>query len=172
MSTKCCAQLLLNVKILNIFCMVSSDITTGGSSDLLQNRTHQLPRNMICFYPFHFIMRGKLKILRSRCFLHQNKSQLQWFKEKTSLQSKFCCKLKSIISKQWVHSVVTRREPKTTFPLNFFLMAVLNYSVFLAWDLFCCLVTTPFEKKPFAFSLYISFEESISYRVYSRVDNL
>ena len=172
MSTKCCAQLLLNVKILNIFCMVSSDITTGGSSDLLQNRTHQLPRNMICFYSFHFIMRGKLKILRSRCFLHQNKSQLQWFKEKTFLQSKFCCKLKSIISKQWVHSVVTRREPKTTFPLNFFLMAVLNYSVVLASELFCCLLTTPFEEKPFAFSLYISFEESISYRVYSRVDNL
>ena len=102
----------------------------------------------------------------------QNKSQLQWFKEKTFLQSKFCCKLKSSISKQWVHSVVTRREPKTTFPLNFFLMAVLNYSVVLASELFCCLLTRPFEEKPFAFSLYISFEESISYRVYSRVDNL
>ena len=151
--------------------MVSSDLTMGGSSDLLQNRTHQL-RNMICFYSFYFIMQGKLKILRTSCFLHQNKSQLQWFKEKTFLQSKFCCKLKSSISKQWVHSVVTRREPKTTFPLNFFLMAVLNYSVVLASELFSCLLTRPFEEKPFAFSLYISFEESISYRVYSRVDNL
>ena len=45
-------------------------------------------------------------------------------------------------------------------------MAVLNYSVVLASDLFCCLLTTPFEEKPFAFLLYISFEESISYRVY------
>ena len=54
----------------------------------------------------------------------------------------------------------------------FFLMAVLNYSVFLASELFCCLLTTPFEEKPFAFLFYISFEESISYRVYSRVDNL
>ena len=100
MQTICCTQLLVNVKILNIFCMISLDFTMGGSSDLLQNRTHQLTRNMICFYSFHFIMQGKLKILRTRCFLHQNKSQLQWFKEKTFLQSKFCCKLKSSISKQ------------------------------------------------------------------------
>ena len=35
-------------------------------------------------------MQGKLIILRTRCFLHQNTSQLQWFKEKTLLQSKFC----------------------------------------------------------------------------------
>ena len=96
MSTKCCAQLLVNVKILNIFCMVSSDLTTGGSSDLLQNRTNQLTRNVTRFYSFHFIMQGKLKIL----------------------------------------------------------------------------LTRPFEEKPFAFSLYVSFEQSISYRVYSRVDNL
>ena len=75
MSTKCCAQLLVNVKILTIFCMVSSDWTTRGSSDLLQNWTHQFTRNMICFYPFDFIMQGKLIILRSRCFLHQNTSQ-------------------------------------------------------------------------------------------------
>ena len=53
----------------------------------------------------------------------------------------------------------------------FFFMAVLNYSVFLASELFCCLLTTSFEEKPFAFLLYISFEESISYRVYSRVNN-
>ena len=75
MSTKCCAQLLVNVKILTIFCMVSSDWTTRGSSDLLQNWTHQFTRNMICFYPFDFIMQGKLIILRSRCFLLQNTSQ-------------------------------------------------------------------------------------------------
>ena len=65
----------------------------------------------------------------------------------------------------------TRREPKTTFPLNFFLMAVFNYSVFLASEPFCCLLTTPFEEKSFAFLLYISFEESISNRVYSRVNS-
>ena len=64
-----------------------------------------------------------------------------------------------------------QREPKTTFTSNFFLMTILNYSVVLASDLFCCLLTTPFEEKPFAFLLYISFEESISYRVYSRVKN-
>ena len=45
---------------------------------------------MIGFYSFHFIMQGKLIILRTRCFLHQNISQLPWFKEKTLLQSKFC----------------------------------------------------------------------------------
>ena len=45
-------------------------------------------------------------------------------------------------------------------------------NVFLASELFCCLLETPFEEKPFAFLLYISFEESISYRVYSRVNNL
>ena len=182
---------------------------------------------MIGFYSFHFIMQGKLIILRTRCFLHQNISQLPWFKEKTLLQSKFCRTLKSNISKVskrgvlsvlslqkkregttitptpkspplkkrhmrwfWCESDVdcrrgrwqihlqsswgcgrTRREPKTTFPLNFFLMAVLNYSVVLVSELFCCLLTTPFEEKPFAFLLYISFEESISYRVYSRVNN-
>ena len=93
-------------------------------------------------------------------------------KKKTSLHNKFCCKLKSSISKHGVHSVVTSRELKSMFPLNFFLMAVLNYSVVLASDLFCCLLTTPFGEKPFAFLLYISFEESISYRVYSRVNNL
>ena len=92
--------------------------------------------------------------------------------EKVLLQSKFCCKLKSSISKHGVLSVVTSRELKTLFPLNFFLMAVLNYSVVLASDLFCCLLTTPFGEKPFAFLLYISFEERISYRVYSRVNNL
>ena len=32
---------------------------------------------------------------------------------------------------------VTSREPKTTLPLNFFLMAVLH-SVVLAWEPFCC----------------------------------
>ena len=48
---------------------------------------------------------------------------------------------------------------------------VLNYSVVFASELFCCLLTTPFEEKPFAFLLYISFEVSISYRVYSRVNN-
>ena len=48
---------------------------------------------------------------------------------------------------------------------------VLNYSVVFASELFCCLLTTPFEEKPFAFLLYISFEESINYRVYSRVNN-
>ena len=172
---------------------------------------------MICFHSFYFIMQGKLIFLRTRCFLYQNTSQLQWFKEKKLPQSKCCCKLKSNISKvskRGVHSVVrlqkkwegavitptlwfwceadvdcrrgrwqihlqpswgcrrTSREPKTTFPLNFFLMAVLNYSVVLASELFCCLLTTPFEEKPFAFLLYISFEESISYRVYSRVNNL
>ena len=50
----------------------------------------------------------KLIILRTTCFLHQNTSQLLWFKEKTLLQSKFCCKLKSSItkvSKCGVHSV-------------------------------------------------------------------
>ena len=41
-----------------IFCMVSSGWTTRGSSDLLQNRTHPLTRNIICFYSFHFIMQG------------------------------------------------------------------------------------------------------------------
>ena len=66
----------------------------------------------------------------------------------------------------------TSREPKTRFPLNFYLMAVLNYSVVLASALFCCLLTTPFEEKPFAFLLYISFEESVNYWVYSRVNNL
>ena len=65
----------------------------------------------------------------------------------------------------------TSWEPQTAFPLNLFLMAVLNYSVFLASDLFCCLLTTPFEEKPFTFLLYIAFEENISYRVYSRVNN-
>ena len=63
---------------------------------------------MICFYSFYFIMQGKLVILRTRCFLHQNTSQLQWFKEKTLFQSKFCRKLKSSISKVskcGVHSV-------------------------------------------------------------------
>ena len=109
MPTKCCSQLLVNVKILTIFCLVSSDWTTRGSSDLLLNRTHQLTRNMKCFYSFYFIMQGKLVILRTRCFLYQNTSQLQWFKEKTLLQSKFCRKLKSSISKVskcGVHSVV------------------------------------------------------------------
>ena len=66
----------------------------------------------------------------------------------------------------------TSREPKTRFPLNFYLMAVLNYSVVLASALFCCLLTTPFEEKAFAFLLYISFEESVNYWVYSRVNNL
>ena len=217
MPTKCCSQLLVNVKILTIFCLVSSDWTTRGSSDLLLNRTHQLTRNMICFYSFYFIMQGKLVILRARCFLHQNTSQLQGFKEKTLFQSKFCRKLKSSISKVskcGVHSVVrlqkkwegtaiiptlwfwceadvdcrrrrwqihlqpswwcrrTSREPKTRFPLNFYLMAVLNYSVVLASALFCCLLTKPFEEKPFAFLLNISFEESVNYWVYSRVNNL
>ena len=86
-----------------------SDWTTRGLSDLLQNWTHQLTRNIICFYYFYFIMQGKLIILRTTYFLHQNTSQLQWFKEKTLLQSKFCCKLKSSISKdskRGVHSVV------------------------------------------------------------------
>ena len=56
----------------------------------LQNWTHQLTRNMLCFYSFYFIMQGKLIILRTRCFLHQNKIQFQWLKEKKLLQSKFC----------------------------------------------------------------------------------
>ena len=51
-------------------------------------------------------------------------------------------------------------------------MAVLNYSVVLASELLCCLLTTPFEEKSFAFLLYISFEESVNYWVYSRVNNL
>ena len=135
---KYCAQLSVNVNILTIFCMVSSDWPTRGSRDLLKNRTHQLTRNMICFHSFYFIMQSNLIFLGTRCFLHQNTSQLQWCKEKTILQSKFCCKLKSSISKHRMHSVVTSREPKTTFPLNSFLMAVLNYSVVLASELFCC----------------------------------
>ena len=109
MPTKCFIQLFVNVKILTIFCMVSSDWTTRGSSDLLQNRTHQLTRNMICFHSFYFIMQGKLIFLRTRCFLYQNTSQLQWFKEKKLPQSKCCCKLKSNISKvskRGLHSVV------------------------------------------------------------------
>ena len=39
------------------------------------------------FYSFYFIVQGKIIILRTRCFLHQNISQLQWFKAKTLLQS-------------------------------------------------------------------------------------
>ena len=81
---KHCAQLSVNVNILTIFCMVSSDLTTRGSRDLLKNRTHQLTRNMIYFNSFYFIMQGKLIILGTRCFLHQNTSQLQWFKEKNN----------------------------------------------------------------------------------------
>ena len=113
MSTKCWSQLPVNVKILTIFCTVSSDWTTRGLSDLLQNWTHQLTRNIICFYYFYFIMQGKLIILRTTYFLHQNTSQLQWFKEKTLLQSKFCCKLKSSISKvskRGEHSVVRLKK--------------------------------------------------------------
>ena len=137
-------------------------------------------------------MQGKLIILRTRCFLHQNISQLPWFKEKTLLQSKFCRTIKSNISKvskrgelsvlklqkkarrnnnhsntQISHrlrndkcfgfgakltltadeeddkSIYNHREDaeepaENTFPLNFFLMAVLNYSVVLASELFCC----------------------------------
>ena len=142
---KYCAQLSFNVDILTIFCMVSSDWTTRGSRDLLKNRTYQLTSNMIYFNSFYFIMQGKLVILGTRCFLHQNTSQLQWCKEKTILQSKFCCRLKSSISKSSIakprmHSVVTSREPKTTFPLNSFLMAVLNYSVVLASELYILLL--------------------------------
>ena len=37
---KYCAQLSVNVNILTIFCMVSSDWTTRGSRDLLKNRTY------------------------------------------------------------------------------------------------------------------------------------
>ena len=37
-----------------IFCMVSSGWTTRGSSDLLQNRTHQLTRNDYMFLLFSF----------------------------------------------------------------------------------------------------------------------
>ena len=33
-------------------------------------------------------------------------------------------------------------------------------------------LTTPFEKELFTFFFYVPFEESISYRVYSRVKNL
>ena len=200
MSTKCCAQLLVNVKILTIFCMVSSDWTTRGSSDLLQNWTHQFTRNMICFYPFDFIMQGKLIILRSRCFLHQNTSQsgmhsvvrlkkkrggkaiIRTPKSATAQETTnvlvYVRKLHLLQTRKMTNPFTTivrmqknQPKPKTTFPLNFFLMAVLNYSVVLASDLFCCLLTTPFEEKPFAFLLYISFEESISYRVYSRVNN-
>ena len=54
-------------------------------------------RKMKFFYSFYFIMQGKLVILRTRCFVDQNTSQLQWFKEKKLLQSKFCRKLKSSI---------------------------------------------------------------------------
>ena len=60
------------------------------------------------FYSFYVIMHGKLIILWTRCFLHQNTSQLQWSKEKTLIQSKFFRKLKSSIlkvSKRGVHSV-------------------------------------------------------------------
>ena len=115
-------------------------------------------------------MQGKLIILRTRCFLHQNISQLPWFKKKTLLQSKFCCTLKSNISFTIIVRIrKTRREPKITFPLNFFLMAVLNYSVVLVSELFCCLLTTPFEEKPFAFSLYISFEDLIMIIIYDRL---
>ena len=115
MPTKCCTQLFVNVKILTIFCMVSSDWTTRGSSDLLRNRTHQLTRNMICFHSFYFIMQGKLIFLRARCFLYQNTSQLQWFKEKKLPQNKFCCKLKSNISKvskRGVHSVARLQKKR------------------------------------------------------------
>ena len=57
----------------------------------------------------------KLIILRTTCFLHQNTSQLLWFKEKTLLQSKFCCKLKSSISKVskcGVHSVARLKKKR------------------------------------------------------------
>ena len=57
----------------------------------------------------------KLIILRTTCFLHQNTSQLLWFKEKTLLQSKFCCKLKSSISKvskRGEHSVVRLKKKR------------------------------------------------------------
>ena len=37
---KYCAQLSVNINILTIFCMVSSDWTTRGSRDLLKNRTY------------------------------------------------------------------------------------------------------------------------------------
>ena len=155
---------------------------------------------MICFYPFDFIMQGKLIILRSRCFLHQNTSQRGMHsvvrlkkkrggKRSSQHQNQPPLKKRQMCWFMWENDIYCRRgrwqihlqpswgcrrtsrEPKTTFPLNFFLMAVLNYSVVLASELFCCLLTTPFEEKPFAFLLYISFEESISYRVYSRVNN-
>ena len=87
-----------------------------------------------------------------------------------------CAKITFTADEEDDKSIYNHREDaeepaENTFPLNFFLMAVLNYSVVLASELFCCLLTTPFEEKPFAFLLYISFEESISYRVYSRVNN-
>ena len=67
-------------------------------------------------------MQGKLIILRTRCFLHQNKSQLPWFKEKTLLQSKFCRTLKSNISKVSKRGVLSvlrlqkKREGTTITP--------------------------------------------------------
>ena len=60
-------------------------------------------------------MQGKLIILRTTYFLHQNTSQLQWLKEKTLLQSKFCRKLKSSISKvskRGEHSVVRLKKKR------------------------------------------------------------
>ena len=54
-------------------------------------------------------MQGKLVILRTRCFLHQNTSQLQWFKEKKLPQ----IKVKYLkVSKRGVHSVVTLQKKR------------------------------------------------------------
>ena len=41
-----------------------------------------------------------------------------------------------------------------------------------ASELLCCQITTPFEEKPSAFLLYISFEESINFAVYPGVNSL
>ena len=67
------------------------------------------------FCSFYFIMQDKLIILRTRYFLHQNTSQLQWLKEKKLLQSKFCCNRKSSISKvskHGEHSVVRLKKKR------------------------------------------------------------
>ena len=66
---------------------------------------------MICFYSFSFIMLGKLIILRTRCFLHQNTSQLLWFKEKN----------------------ITSKYILPQIKVNYF-------KGFKAWSAFCCKV--------------------------------
>ena len=52
-----------------IFCIVSSGWTTRGSSDLLQNRTHQLTRNI---YKELSLMDNKEKVRVKRKGIHQD----------------------------------------------------------------------------------------------------